>query len=235
MRRVIAVDLRGRGRSAAAHDSQSYRPDVELADVIAVLDHLDVERVALLGTSRGGIIGMLMAALHPGRLAGLFLNDIGAALEPAGLRRIASYLGKPARYGSWPEAGAALAGISSGFSGVTDHEWQIAARRIFMETAGGIVPHYDLRLADTFPSAETIRAGEIAALWQLMPALARLPTAILRGENSDLLERATVVKMKELLPDLAATEVPGRGHVPFLDEPQSVHAISQWLARVDKA
>ncbi len=231
MRSVIAVDLRGRGKSGHA-DPATYRPDVELADTITLLDRLRIERVAVLGTSRGGIVGVLMANLHPNRIAGLFLVDVGAKLEPEGLLRIAGYLGKPTQFVSWSEAAVALKKSSHGFDGVDDATWQAAARRIYVERNGTIQPDYDMGLASNFPSAADINEGKIADLWPLVPALTKIPLGLLRGSGSDLLSQTTVQKMKEALPHLLHAKVPGRGHVPFLDEPESIAAIREWLGQV---
>ena len=230
-RSIIAADFRGRGKSGYA-DPTTYRPDVELADAITLLDRLRIERVAVLGTSRGGIVGVLMANLHPSRIAGLCLVDVGPVLEADGLLRIAGHLGKPTRFADWHEAAAALQKSSYGFASVSDATWEAAARRIFVARNGSVQPDYDMALANNFPSAADIKQGKIADLWPLVPALAKIPLGLLRGSGSDLLSQATVQKMKEALPHLHHTEVPGRGHVPFLDEPESIAAIREWLGQV---
>lgn len=233
-RRIIAVDLRGRGRSGRA-DVRSYVPAVELQDVLRILDHLKVDRVALIGTSRGGLVGMLMANLAKHRLAGLLLNDIGPRLEPAGLARIADHVGRSVRHASWDDAAAALAASAVGFSGVPHSGWMSAARRLYAEDGGFIVHTHDLALAQSLPTAETIAAGLVPELWQMVPALAGLPLAVLRGAGSDLLSDTTCMRLKRALPDTAYTIVPQRGHVPFLDETESADAIRRWLARVDES
>ena len=232
-RRVIAVDFRGRGLSQHAADPMSYRPDVELGDVIALLDHLKIGRVAALGTSRGGIVAMLMAASFKDRLAGIFLNDIGPRLEPPGLLRIRSYLGVGSGFRTWDDAVAGLKRNNPGFEKLTAAEWHSFARRVFKVVDGGLRPDYDPALASTFPTVEDIEAGKVAALWEIFGQLRDLPIAVLRGGNSDLLSVKTVHEMKEVNKTLMATRVPGRGHAPFLDEPHSRDAISRWLESVD--
>src|SRR5262245_15649615 len=137
-RRLITMDYRGRGRSAYAPDPLTYRPDVELADALRLLDHLDVQRVNVIGTSRGGIIAMVMAAQHPQRLKGVLLNDIGAAIEKASLLRIRSYLGKARAFNSWAEAVIALKDRNPGFEHLSEAEWLSFARRTFIEKDGRI-------------------------------------------------------------------------------------------------
>ena len=196
-RRVISVDFRGRGLSQYAKDSASYRPDIELGDAIALLNFLNVDRVAVLGTSRGGIVGMLMAALHRDRVAGLFLNDIGPEIEPAGLLRIRRYLGVQVEFDSWDEAIVSLKSNKSGFESLTAGEWQAFARRVFKIVNGLPRLDYDVALATTFPPVEEITAGRIAPLWEIFACTAGLPVSVLRGEHSDLLSSETVEAMKQ--------------------------------------
>jgi pimeloyl-ACP methyl ester carboxylesterase len=233
-RDVIAFDFRGRGRSTWA-DPDTYRPDVEMADTLAFLDHLEVtSNFAVLGTSRGGIVGLLMAASVPARVSGLMLNDIGPEIDPTGLKRIASYVGKTIRFPSWDAAAIALAWSSAGFENMTHEDWVAAARMIYAEANGLPTTDHDPALAQNFPRAEKIDAEGVPDMWGLMPALQELPLALLRGSGSDLLSRATVKKFRSLCPALVATEVPDRGHVPLLTEAKSKAAILTWLARVDK-
>ena len=232
-RRVIAPDFRGRGLSQYAKDFATYRPDIELADSVSLLNFLNVPRVAVIGTSRGGIVGMLMAALHWDRLAGLLLNDIGPELEPAGLLRIRTYLGVQREFGSWDAAIAGLKFNNPGFESLTANVWRAFAGRLFKEVNGLPCLDYDLALANTFPTVEEISAGQIANLWEIFACTAGLPVSILRGEHSDLLSSATVAGIKQKNTDLDATTVAHRGHAPFLDEPESKQAIVRWLGRID--
>lgn len=233
-RRVVAMDLRGRGRSDRASDPLTYTPATELQDVLAVLDHLQLERVALIGTSRGGIIGMAMAAVAKQRLAGLLLNDIGGQIEAVSLQRIAERTGLPVRYGDWDEAAERFARNAVGFAALPHEVWLKVVKRIYRETNGQIAENHDLALAKTLSPPEEIAAGKPAELWPLVPGLAGLPLALLRGDGSDLLSVATVERMQKMLPDIRVTTIPGRGHVPFLDEAESIAAIEDWLSHVDK-
>jgi pimeloyl-ACP methyl ester carboxylesterase len=233
MRRVIAPDFRGRGLSQHAMDSATYRPDVELADMIGLLSFLKIGRVAVIGTSRGGIVGMLMAALHRDKLAGLLLNDIGPELEPAGLLRIRTYLGVQTPFESWDAAIAGLRSSNPGFESLTADAWQAFAQRVFKAVNGLPRINYDPALSKTFPTVEEIEAGHIAALWEIFNCTVGLPVSVLRGEHSDLLSRATVKTMKQMNADLDATTVSSRGHAPFLDETEAKEAILRWLGEVD--
>jgi pimeloyl-ACP methyl ester carboxylesterase len=232
-RRVIAADFRGRGLSQYASDPASYRPDIELTDMIALLNFLKVDRVALIGTSRGGIVGMLMAAFFCDRVAGLFLNDVGAQLDSTGLLRIRSYLGVRGEFASWETAVANLKSNTTGFESLAEDEWLAFAQRVFKSSDGLPQADYDLTLAQTFPSVEDINAGRVATLWELFSSIEGLPVSVIRGEYSDLLSSATVTKMKEINAELDATTIPKRGHAPFLDEAFAKEALLRWLARVD--
>lgn len=229
-RRVLAPDYRGRGRSEYARDWGTYRPDVELADALALLDRLAIARVVVVGTSRGGIIAMLMAAGHRARMAGVLLNDIGPRLEPPGLLRIQDYLGRPPG-GSWEDAVSGLKRTQLGFEGLSEAEWGAFARRLYRDEGGRPALDYDPALAKAFPTREQIEAGPAAELWEIFAALADLPVAVLRGERSDLLSEVTLADMAVALPGLDAVTVRGRGHAPFLDEPESLAAIERLLAR----
>lgn len=230
-RRVIAIDLRGRGRSSYA-DPKTYAVAQELDDVLVVLDALNIGRVALIGTSRGGLIGQVMANTHPLRLVGLLLNDIGPEINPVGLKRILNYVSSPSFFKNWDDA--VLAIKSPGFSNVSDQHWLTVAKRIFKEQNNHPCTDYDPLLTKFALSIADIDAGKLQSLWAMTPAMGKLPVAVLRGENSDLLSPETVVKMQKLLPDLMVTIVPNRGHVPFLDEVESLATIDQWLKAVDQ-
>jgi pimeloyl-ACP methyl ester carboxylesterase len=230
-RRVIAPDYRGRGRSDYATDWSTYTVEVELADAIALLDSLGIARVVLIGTSRGGLIAMLMAALHRDRLAGVLLNDIGPVLEPAGLQRIRRYLGRPLRVTTWRGAVAGLKRNNPGFQSLSEAEWLAFARRLYRDEGGRPVLDYDRNLRRSFPAAARIAAGAVPPMWELMAPLEGLPVAALRGKHSDLLSPDTHARMAEVVPGLDAATVADRGHAPFLDEPESRAAIARLLAR----
>jgi pimeloyl-ACP methyl ester carboxylesterase len=230
-RRIVAVDYRGRGKSDFADDPATYNPAIELQDVILLLDQLGLERVAVIGVSRGGIIGMMMANLHAARLAGLMLVDIGPELEIEGLRRIASYAGKERRFVSWDDAADGIATTSHGFSDVTLAQWKTAAKRIFAEREGAIVATHDPAIAQSLPDLTSTDSLDID-LWPLTEPLGKIPTALLYGLNSDLLSKRTVDRMRTRIPGLHVQGIAGRGHVPFLDEPESITAITSWLSRI---
>lgn len=228
-RRVVAFDYRGRGRSDDDRDVAHYNPLTEMNDVVDGMSALGVTRAAIVGTSRGGIIAMIMAAQYPQRLKGVLLNDVGPVIERASLRRIRSYLGKELAFESWDDAVSALKDGNPGFEGLSDADWLNFARRVFVENDGRIAQDYDLRLVQTFPTDEEIEKADSPDLWPLFDALMAFPVMVLRAENSDLLSAQTVAQMKKRHPRLAAYTIKDRGHVPFLDEPGARAAIQAWL------
>ncbi len=232
-RRVICPDYRGRGRSEHANEWKTYMPVHELADVLVLLDELAVEKVCVIGTSRGGIIAMLMAAMHRERLAGVVFNDIGPVINPDGLARIVQYVGKAPKFTNWREAIMALQSTSPGFEALSEDEWDYYARFTFAEQDGKPTVDYDPDLARTMPSVEQIKSGEAPDMWPAFEALAGLPVAVIRGENSDLLSADTVDEMGRRLDGFDAVTVPDRGHTPFLTEKPAIHAIERILQRAD--
>lgn len=232
-RRVVCLDFRGRGQSGRA-DPSTYRPDQECADTLGVLDHLGIRRFGIIGTSRGGIVAMIMATRARERMAGVVFNDIGPRIDVAGLLRIRSYLGKDPQLQDWPMAVAALKATNPGLETLGEDEWLAFARRVFRGEDGRPRPDYDPGLLNNFPHEDDIRSGKVPELWGLLDLMAGLPAVVLRGEHSDLLSADTVAQMQAQLPGLEAVLVRNRGHVPFLDEPECEAAIDSWLAEIDR-
>ena len=233
-RRVLAFDFRGRGRSGRA-DPATYRPDQEVADTLLALDTLGIGRFAIIGTSRGGIAAMVMAARALPRMAGVLFNDIGPRIDKAGLLRIRTYLGTDPQFSSWHEAVAALKSSNPGFDTLSETDWLAFARRVYREVNGVPRADYDPGLAQNFPSVADIEAGKMPELWALLDMMADVPSLVLRGEHSDLLSDEVVAGMHQHHRRLQSVTVRARGHVPFLDEPESVSAIARWLSVVDAA
>ena len=228
--RLIRLTLRGRGASDRDPDPTNYNVGIEARDVVEFLDHLGLKRVMIVGTSRGGLIAMVLAATAKDRLAGVLLNDVGPELAPEGLANILSYLGIEPKAKSYEEAVEALKKrMGARFPGLTDAKWTSLARRWFDEGPEGLVLNYDARIRDNIEAT----AGQAAPdMWPLFDALDGVPLAVVRGMNSDLLTAETVEKMRERRRDLIVGEVPDRGHVPFLDEPEAQAALASLVARV---
>jgi len=223
--RLIRMDYRGRGASDWT-GAATYTIEQEAKDALALLDHLGVERVALLGTSRGGLIGMVLGAVARRRLMGLILNDVGPEIGRDGLVRIFDYVGRnPA--GKTHQGLAERLSQSPGFAGVPMSRWLEEARKHAVATPKGLRITYDPALRNAFLAAFD---GPPVDLWPLFDALAGLPLALIRGANSDLLTPDTLARMRARRPDMAVAEVPDRAHIPFLDEPEAVALIRGFLA-----
>jgi len=231
-REVLAADLRGRGCSERDADPSRYQLLTYVQDAWTLLDSRAVQRVVIVGTSLGALMGMAMAAARPDRVAGVVLNDAGPEFDPAGVRRIAGYAGRLPSVSSWAEAAAqskAVYGLA--LPGLNASQWLEFARRGYRENAAGVpVPDVDPNISIAFgnPSAVT-------DLWPLYALIKDVPLLVLRGALSDLLNAATVARMVREKPDVQHVEVANRGHTPLLDEPEAVAAIDAFLARWGRA
>jgi len=226
--RLIRPDYRGRGQSDWA-DPATYTIPQEAADVLSLMDHLGLDRAAILGTSRGGLIAMLLAATAKNRLIGVALNDIGPEIADRGLDVIKDYVGRNPAQKSYAEAVEARADLWSHFRNVPMARWLAEVKAHYKQTEDGLVIRYDPKLRDAVLATA---AQPAPALWPLFDALAELPLALVRGANSDLLTVETADQMSRRRPDMIRADVPGRGHVPFLDEPEALNALHLWLEKL---
>jgi pimeloyl-ACP methyl ester carboxylesterase len=232
-RRVLIPDYRGRGRSQYDHDPRHYSAEVSLHDTLALLDAAGVERVAVVGTSMGGLIAMGMAVARPRVLAGAVINDVGPDIELAGLRQIVEWIKHDRPQPDYETAAQYLKTHAAQIGVRSDEGWLKLARNTWRKGEDGQLHFdYDLRLVE--PVAELIAQGKSAPtdLWLLFGALGPFRALLLRGENSTVLSRETAAKMSAVKPDLRVVEVAGAGHTPQLDEPESLEAIDAFLAQV---
>ena len=222
--RLIRMDYRGRGQSDWS-GAESYTIQREAQDALELMDHLGIYSTALLGTSRGGIIAMVLAATAKERLKAVALNDIGPKIEAAGLDVIKDYLGRRPSFKTLEEATEKRGAVMAGFANVPDTRW---AQEVMLHYRGGpdgVDITYDPALREAVLSNEAAAAPD---LWPIFDALEGLPLALIRGANSDLLSRETYEAMAAKRPDMICAEVPDRGHVPFLDEPEALAALQDW-------
>ncbi len=215
--RLIRMDYRGRGESAWT-GAASYTVPQEGRDALELLDHLGVAKAAILGTSRGGLIAMTLAAVAKERLLGVCFNDIGPALDRDGMARIADYVGRNPAARSHAAMAAVLPEVMAGFANVPASRWLQEAQLHYREVDGGLRITYDPALRDALLAV--LKLPEVD-LWPFFDALSGLPVALIRGANSDLLTQATMAEMQRRRPDMITTEVPDRAHIPFLDEPEA--------------
>jgi pimeloyl-ACP methyl ester carboxylesterase len=230
-RRVLVLDVRGRGWSDRDPDPTRYRPDIYALDVLDTLDALGIARAVLIGTSMGGLITMLVAVQAPARVAAAVLNDVGPELNPVGLARIAGYVGKSEPVRSWPEM-AALVKASNGvaFPDADESFWQTMARRVSQQLPdGSIALAYDPAIAKAFARPQPVPPPSLIPLFE---ALAKVPVLVIRGALSDVLSEEGVAVMRTLKPDLETAEVPRVGHAPTLEETEARNALAAFLVRV---
>jgi pimeloyl-ACP methyl ester carboxylesterase len=231
-RHVIAMDYRGRGRSGYDRNPDNYSFTVEVADLIAVLTALDVGPAVFVGTSRGGILTMLLAAAQPAVIAGAVLNDIGPVIEPRGLVRIKGYVGKLPQPGNFEEGAEILRRLFGGhFPKLSPDDWMAFSRRTFEEKRGKLVPTYDPRLAKTLEGIDMERP--LTPLWEAFDALARVPVMVIRGANSDLLSAATVKAMRKRRNRMDVVEVPDQGHAPLLADEAIIRRIGAFIGECE--
>ena len=225
--RVLALDFRGRADSDYDPLPMRYNPLTYAGDVQELLDRLGIDRAIFVGTSLGGLVTMTIAAMAPQRIAGTILNDIGPDVDPGGIDRILSYVGKDRRFRSWDEAADAIASnYGAAFDRYTHDDWVKMAKRNCREVDGEIGFDYDMAIAEPF---RTTGPTPHVDLWPLFAVLASKPLLVVRGAKSDLLTAETVGKMQEIAPDAKFAVVDGVGHAPELNEPEAVTAIDAFL------
>jgi pimeloyl-ACP methyl ester carboxylesterase len=232
-RRVLALDSRGRGRSQFDNDPNNYSLAVELADLISVLTALEAIPAVLVGSSRGGLLAMLLGAQRPTMLAGAILNDIGPVIETNGLLRIKGYVGQLPTPHSFAEGAEILRKLSEDqFPKLTNADWLTAAQRTWREDGNALVLTYDPRLAEAFAAFTPDAAPP--PVWEQFDALAHVPVMVVRGANSDILSAQTVAAMRERRISMESLEVPDQGHTPLLAEPDIVAHITAFIASCDR-
>lgn len=228
--RVIVPDLRGRGLSQRDIQPRNYQLPIYLKDILGLLDTIDAERVAVIGTSLGGLLAMMLAFSHPSRIAGIVLNDVGPEIDSAGMERIKQYAGTLPPVKEWNEAVAQTRAVfGQAWPDLAAARWPALTRRGYREDPPGVIQ------VDADPMiGEMLRAAPPAAfdLWPLWKALQAVPMLAIRGALSDILSAATLKRMKAEKPDLEQIVVANRGHVPLLDEPECASAIDAFLARI---
>ena len=233
-RKVVAIDYRGRGLSDYDPDPAKYAVPVELGDVLAIAASLGISRAILLGTSRGGLISMAMAAAQPKLLAGVILNDIGPALEIDGLMKIKGYIANPPPRKTWNEAAHGLKELfGTVFPSLTDDEWTAWARRAFREKAGGGLERtYDLKISHTLDGLDP--SNPLPQIWELFDAMAGFPLMLIHGALSDLLSVQGVKDMVTRRPDIDLVTVADQGHAPLLADKPTMDRIVAFCERCDK-
>ena len=227
--RVIAVDLRGRGRSNYDPNPLNYHPRSYLNDVISLLDALKLPSVIVIGTSLGGLITMLLASVQPHRVTAAIINDIGPEVSQLGLDRIKAYISNPTAVTSWPQAIDATQQLQGQeYPDFTPEDWESFTKNIYREDSAGMpVLNYDPAIAVLLEQDQD--KAVTADLWPLFKAMHSIPLLLVRGQLSDILTQQCVSRMQQIKTDMHYLEIPNRGHAPLLTEPLSLQAIDQFL------
>lgn len=229
-RSVYTLDYRGRGKSDWDRNWKNYAVPVEALDVIDFLTFAELKEVAIVGTSRGGLITMIMAALQPSTISSVVLNDIGPVIERDGLMRIASYVGRVPLPRDWREATQVVRDVNRrSFTAIDDDVWEEVARQWYNEKRGKPSPGYDPQLKN----ALSVLDGPVPELWPQFEALSRVPVMVIRGQNTDLLSEATIERMAQRHARLERYTVPGQGHAPLLKDIASQQVIAEFFERAD--
>jgi pimeloyl-ACP methyl ester carboxylesterase len=232
-RRVLAIDLRGRGESAYAKDPMTYVPLTYAQDIATLLADQKIDRFVAVGTSLGGIVTMLLAGMLPGRIAGALLNDVGPEIDAVGLSRIRGYVGRSSAWPTWMHAARATQEANADvYPDWSIEDWLAMAKRLYrLNSAGRIVLDYDLKIAEPFrvPGNE---AGP--DMWRSLATLADAAVLVVRGGKSDILTAAVAERMVAALPDVELVTLPGIGHAPTLAEPALHGPIDRLLGRAAK-
>ena len=229
--RVLCPDMRGRGDSAYAKDSATYNPMQYVDDIALLLEDQGIARFAVIGTSLGGLMTMVLGMIMPQRIAGAVLNDIGPEIERTGLARIKDYVGQGRSFPTWMHAARALEEIQGPAS--PDYQigdWlRVAKRLMTLGSNTRIVFDYDMKIAEPLANMDPDNQAD---LWPGIEGLADKPVLIVRGALSDILSQNTLDEMQKRLPQAEVVTIARVGHAPTLDEPEAAAAIERLLDRI---
>lgn len=227
--RLICVEQRGRGLSQWDPDPSRYSPVTYVDDMMTLLAHLGLREIITIGTSLGGLMTIMMNAMHPGIIKAAVINDIGPEIDPKGIDRIKSYVGIGAPPATWDEAVAAVKSANPGvYPNFTDQEWVDFTHMLYTDEGGTPVAQYDPAIRKNFDDQDDQSAPD---LWPLFTLMHSVPTVVLRGGLSDILAADTLERMQAEHPDLVAVTVPDVGHVPLMREKIVQDAIDTLIAR----
>src|SRR5215475_5826450 len=230
-RLVLALDYRGHGQSQYDRNPKNYAIRVALADLSAVLAAFEITSAIFVGTSFGGVLAMMLAVLPPAAIAGVILNDIGPVMEPRGLMRIKSYVGKLPIARNFEEGAEILRWLfEAQFTKLAPKDWIAFAKRTWRADHGRLVPSHDPKLARALRGLSLER---LPTLWDQFDALARIPLMVIRGANSDMLARPTLNEMLARRDQLEVVVVPDQGHAPLLAEPNVIRRLVTFVASCD--
>lgn len=227
-RRIVAFDYRGRGGSQYDRNWRNYEVAIEAGDILAGLTALGIEHGAFIGTSRGGLIIHLLAAMRPAVLKAVVLNDIGPVVEGAGLAQIRAYLEHTPKPKDFAEAAAIQrAAQGQSFSALDDADWDRLVRAYYRNEGGVPVADFDPNLLKTLNSVDLNQP--LPSFWPQFMGLAAIPLLAIRGGNSMLLSAETLAEMSRRHPDIGTVTVAGQGHAPLLETADLTVRIASFL------
>ena len=227
--RVVCPDVVGRGRSDWLADPAGYQIPAYVADMVTLIARLDVDSVHWVGTSMGGLIGMLLASLPDTPIRRLVLNDVGPLVTLSSIQRIGQYVGQAPVFPSREAAEAYIREVSVPFGRLSDAQWRHLTEFSIREAEGGWVMRYDPGIAEPFRKSPLVADVD---LWSVYDAIV-CPTLVVRGAESDLLLRETALEMGARGPRARLVEVPEVGHAPMLMEPAQIAPIGDFLLEAD--
>jgi len=227
--RVICPDVAGRGHSAWLPVKDDYQLPTYVADMVTLIARLDVDSVHWVGTSMGGLIGMLLASLPDTPIRRLVLNDVGPLVTLDSIQRIGQYVGQAPVFPSVEAAEAYIRAVSEPFGQLSDAQWRHLTVTSIREVEGGWAMRYDPGIAEPFRKSPLVADVD---LWSVYDAIA-CPTLVVRGAESDLLLRETALQMGERGPRARLLEVPAVGHAPMLMDPAQIEPIRDFLLEAD--
>lgn len=223
-RRVLAVDVVGRGGSTWLAEPMEYAVPVYARHLARFLERLEIGPVDWVGTSMGGLIGMEIAGGGAKSIRRLILNDVGPFVPQAALAGIRSYLGLDLRFASLAELEAHLRVIHAGFGPLTDADWRHMALHGSRETPEGWRLGYDPQIVVAFAQAAESDL-DLWACWDRIDC----PTFVLHGADSPLLTEAILDQMRQRGPRPEIATLPGIGHAPALNTPDQIAIVERWL------
>jgi pimeloyl-ACP methyl ester carboxylesterase len=228
--RVLAVDMPGRGESDWLADPMDYAFPTYMTTLTALVARSGARSVDWIGTSLGGLLGMVAAAQPNSPVARLVVNDVGPAIEPAAIVRIGGYVGQAGAFDSLDAIERYVRGIAAPFGALTDAQWRhLTATNVRQGPDGRWRMAYDPAIAVPFRNAPTP-----PDLWSVWDAI-RCPTLVLRGAQSDLLSAATAAQMSERGPRATVIEVEGIGHAPMLLDPDQIAPVLEFIRATQPA
>ena len=227
--RVLCPDIPGRGKSDWLASAAQYSIPTYARFINAMLTEFGIQSYDWIGTSMGGLIGMVMAADAgaPGSAMKRFvINDIGPVLEPEAIKRIASYVGLAPNFASYPELYAAARMAITTFGPLTEAQYQhMVSTSCWQRADGRWEFNMDPKVGEAFRAG---LAAPAADMWPLWLAVTQ-PTLILRGVNSDLLSAATLTEMVARHPNARALTIAETGHAPMIFDEPTVSAVVDFL------